>query len=84
MARPRIRRTADRAFTNNSGTFNLKTAISYVFTFALTQIPIPIKFPILAPAPTSTFASSPDFIGKYTDENLQRATKLALKLFVKG
>ena len=36
--------------------------------------------PAQAPAPTP----APGPPGRYTDEDLQRATKLALKLFVKG
>ena len=42
----------------------------------------------LIPAPTQapalTLASGPGPPGRYTDKDLQRVTKLALKLFVKG
>ena len=36
-----------------------------------------------APAPILALASTPDPQGRYTDKDLQRATKLALELFVK-
>ena len=47
-------------------------------------IPTPISAAsrALTPAPAPTFA--PGLPGLYTDMDLQRATKLALKLFVKG
>ena len=40
--------------------------------------------PAQAPALTPTPASAPGPPGRYTDEDLQRATKLALESFVKG
>ena len=51
-------------------------------TPAVFRAPTPV--PAQAPAPTlaPTSASGPP--GRYTDEDLQRATKLALELFVKG
>ena len=44
----------------------------------------PIPAPAQAPASTSAPASAPGLLGRYMDKNLQRATKLALELFVKG
>lgn len=47
---------------------------------------IPVIFYVFIPIPPQapTPASAPGSLGRYTDENLQKATKLALKLFVKG
>ena len=47
-----------------------------------TPVPTPAvsRTPTLAPAP----ASVPGPLGRYTDEDLQRAIKLALESFVKG
>ena len=44
----------------------------------------PIPAPAQAPAPTPAPASAPGLPGRYTDEDLQRPTKLALDSFVKG
>ena len=40
--------------------------------------------PIFPVSGIPAFASVPGPPGRYTDEDLQRATKLALKLFLKG
>ena len=40
--------------------------------------------PAVFHAPTPAFASAPGPPGRYTNEDLQKATKLALELFVKG
>ena len=45
-----------------------------------TLVPMPAVFCALTSAP----ASAPGLPERYTDEDLQRATKLALELFVKG
>ena len=44
-------------------------------TSAVSRVPTPAPAPPLAPA---------ELVAKYTDADLQRATKLALKLFVQG
>ena len=44
----------------------------------------PVPTPAVSRAPTPAPASVPGPPGRYTDEDLQRATKLALELFVKG
>ena len=46
----------------------------------------PVPYPVVsrAPTPASATASVPGPPGRYTDEDLQRTTKLALELFVKG
>ena len=46
--------------------------------------PTPTPATSRAPTPASAPASASGALGKYTDENLQRATKLALELFVWG
>ena len=51
-------------------------------TFAVSRTPTPALAQALAP--TSAPASAPSPPERYTDEDLQRATKLALELFVKG
>ena len=72
MAGPRIRRNTGGAPTNDSGTPEPTPAVSYTLT----------------PAPAQALAPAPAFVsdspGRYTDKDLQRATKLALKSFVKG
>ena len=74
MAESHTRRNAGKAPTNDSNT----------------PVPILVVSCILTPVPAQalTFTSAPAFIpglpGRYTDENLQKATKLALKSFVKG
>ena len=72
MAWPRTCRNAGGASTNNSGTPEPIPAVFCAPTSAPAQA--------LAPAPASV--SGP--LGRYMDEDLQRATKLALQLFVKG
>ena len=44
----------------------------------------PKPTPAVSHAPTSALVSALGSLGRYTDKDLQRATKLALKLFVKG
>ena len=74
MAGPRTCRNASGAPTDDSGTPKPTPAVSRVSTPA----------PAQAPAFTSAPASVPGPPGRYTDEDLQKATKLALELFVKG
>ena len=80
MARPCTRRNASGALTNDNGTSESISAVSH------TPTPAPAQIPALAHAPTPTPApaSAPGLPGRYTDEDLQRVTKLALELFVKG
>ena len=80
MAGPRTRRNAGGAPTDDSGTPEPTPAVSHAPTPAPAQTPVPAQ----APAPTPAPASVPGPPGRYTDEDLQRATKLALELFVKG
>ena len=87
MAGPRTRRNAGEAFTNDSDTPVFTPAVSY----ASTPTPAQTSVPAEAPAPAQAFdpifasasASIPGPPKRYTDKNLQRATKLAQKLFVK-
>ena len=74
MAGPRTHRNASGAPTNGSGTSKPTPAIS--------RAPTPAPAQASAPIPTPASALGPP--GRYTDKNLQRATKLALELFVKG
>ena len=74
MAGPRTRRNAGGAPTNGSSTSEPTPTVSRAPTPALAQ----------APAPTTAPASAPGPPGRYTDKDLQRATKLALESFVKG
>ena len=82
MAGPRIRRNPllggedELAGAPTKG--NSIPAVSCASTPAPAQAPAPISAPAFAPA------SAPSPPERYTDEDLQRATKLALKLFVKG
>ena len=69
---PRICCYASKILINDSGTPNFTSAISHMQTLAPTQVLTPIP----------TFALSP--LARYIDENLQKATKLAIKLFIKG
>ena len=80
MARPRTRRNAGGAPTNDNGTPEPIPAVSCVPTPMSAQTPASTQIPAPTPAPASV--SGPP--GRYTDEDLQKATKLALKLFVKG
>lgn len=73
--------TPPEALTKSSGFFLilLVPSCAPISGFALVVIPTPIV--ALAPA----FVPAPNIqIGRYTNKNLQRATKLALKLFLKG
>ena len=76
MAGPRTRRNAGGAPINDSDT--------PIPTFAISSAPT--AAPTQAPAPTlaSALAFVPGPPGRYTDEDLQRATKLALESFFKG
>ena len=80
MAGSHTRRNTGGAPINNSGTSKPTPAISCAPT------PAPAQTSALAQAPASTLtsASVPGPPRRYTDENLQRATKLALELFVKS
>ena len=53
-------------------------------TPAISRAPTPAPAQALAPTSAPTPASVPGPPGRYTDKNLQRTTKLALELFVKG
>ena len=53
-------------------------------TPAVSHTPTPAPAQALALTPAPAPASVPGPLGRYTDEDLQRATKLALELFVKG
>ena len=66
--------STDKAFTNDSGTPDPTSAVSYALTPA----------PVQASAFTLALIFTPSLLSRYMDKNLQRATKLALKLFVKG
>ena len=70
MARPHICHNIGKAPINNSNTLILTSIVSCAFT--------------LAPAQYFAFTSAPGLPKRYTDEDLQRAIKLALELFVKG
>ena len=69
---------AGEAPTNGSHTST--PAVSWAQTPALTEVPMPAQ--TLAPAQTPAPAPGPP--GRYTDKDLQRATKLALESFVQG
>ena len=58
--------------TNNNGTSKPTPAIFCASTLTPAQVSVP----------TPTLAL--DLLGRYMDKNLQKATKLALELFVKG
>ena len=74
------RSNAGGVFTDNSGNLKPTIAVSYAFTPTLAQI-----FALAqALAPTLASASALGLLGRYTDKNLQKTTKLALKSFVKG
>ena len=66
------RRNAGRTSINDSGTPIYISAVFHASILTLTQAP--------TPAP----ASAPGPPGRYIDKDLQRTTKLALELFVKG
>ena len=68
MAGHRTCRNAGGAHTNNKGI----------------PIPTPAVSCILTPTPAPALAFVPGPPERYTDENLQKAIKLALELFVKG
>ena len=76
MAGPCTRRNIGGVPTNNSNTPKPIFAVSYALIFV----------PVHASALTLVlaFASILSLLNKYTDEDLQRATKLALQLFVKN
>ena len=75
MAEPCTCRNASGTFTNDNGIPKPISVISCAPTF--TSVPAQI----LALISTSTSASS--LLERYIDKNLQRATKLILKLFAK-
>ena len=72
MAGPRTRRNTGRALTDDSGTPKSTPAVSC----------IPTSAPAQAPAPAPAFVLG--LLARYTDKDLQKANKLALKLFIKG
>ena len=80
MVGARTRRNAGGAPTNDSGTPEPISVVSCISTPALAQTPAPAQAPALTPAP----ASVPGPPRRYTDKKRQKATKLALKSFIKG
>ena len=72
MAKPHIRHNASGAPTDDSDTSKFTPAVSCAPTSAPSQASTPASTSVLGP------------LGRYTDENLQKAIKLTLKLFVKG
>ena len=64
----------EKVLIKGSGTSTFIPAVLY------TPIPILPQVPALVQA----LALTPGLPSRYTDEDLQRATKLALKLFIKG
>ena len=86
MAGPCTRCNAGGASSNGSDTSVSTPGASYTPTFVPAQIPVPTEAsaPTQVLTPTPALASALGPPGRYTDKNLQRATKLALELFVKG
>ena len=80
MAGPCTRHNAGRAPANDSNTPVPTPAVSCASTSAPAQTPAPAQVPAL----TLAFASTLSPPRGYIDNDLQRAIKLALKLFVKG
>lgn len=76
MAASCIHHNASRASTNNSGTPVSILIVSH------TPIPVSIKVFALIKALALAQIPIPGLPGLYKDENLQKATKLVLKLFV--
>ena len=76
MAGPHTRRNAGGASTDDSGTPKPTPAVS--------RAPTPAPAQTLAPAQTSAPVSVLGLSERYTNKTLQKATKLALELFVKG
>ena len=74
MAGPHTRRNAGGAPINGSSTLEPISAVSCASTPILAQVFTSTPAPASVPGPP----------GRYTNKNLQRATKLALELFVKG
>ena len=84
MVGPRNRRNGGGAPTDDSGTLVPTPAVSLALTVApaqtpaLTEAPAPTQAPAPTPAPAS--ASVPGPPGRYTDKDLQRATKAGLRI----
>ena len=80
MAGPHTHPNVSGVFINDSGIFIYTSVVSCTLPFA------PAWTPALAQAPAFTFAfvSVLDSLVRYIDKDLQRASKLALELFVKG
>ena len=82
MTGPYTCRNVGGIFTNNSGTFDLTSTVSYASTLAPAQTPTPTSTPasVFAFASTlaSAFVSTPTFALSlseiYINEDLQRAT----------
>ena len=74
MAGPHTCHNIGRDSMNSSGTPKPTSAVF--------RAPSPTPTYALAPTPALASALGPP--GRYTNKDLQRATKLALKLFVKG
>ena len=72
MTKSHICCNAGKALIDNSGTSKLTPTIFCAPTPAPPQAPAPAPASVLGPP------------GRYTDKDLQKATKLALELFVKG
>ena len=86
MAGPRMCRNAGRAPTNDNSTLELTPTVFFASILMPTQTSIPTKalMPTQALASTPALASALGLLRRYTNKNLQRATKLALKSFLKG
>ena len=84
MIKPRIHNNSCRAFINNSGISVFIAIISHAFTLIPVQTSVLIKVFALVQAFTPTFVFVLDPPKRYIDKNLQKATNLTLKLFVKG
>ena len=84
MAGLRTCRNAGGAPINDNGTSDPTPAISCAQTLAPAQAPAPIPAPAQAPALTPILASALGPPERYTNKDLQRATKLASESFVKG
>ena len=86
MAGSHTRCNDGKAPTDNNNSPVPIPAVSCAPTAAPAQTLVPAEAPTSAQAPASTPApaSVPGPPGRYTDEDLQRATKLVLESFIKG
>ena len=88
MTRPCICYNISKVFINKNNILVSIFAIFCILTFAPAQTFFLIKVFILTQLffliKTPALASASGSLGRYIDKNLQKATKLILKLFVKG